>query len=227
MLVNGLRALLICAALIATGTAPLVGQSSSTLSPREIDEAIDWGLTGRAAPYLLHGAAETAGKVGSEIDGAIYTPFLRVALAAKAARDAGGTFAQADVSPSLIKPLAYVAFRWYCCDPSHGDDLASFHPLTPFNYRIATPGERWLSRMPWQIKSTPQWISRDISLLASFGGQLPYADVVLIAAYPMDGFVASQDFVIYVELASTKVPLGVNKIIHVSRVPLEDLKRLR
>src|ERR1700737_1758941 len=78
-----------CAVLSAP---PLFAQASDTLTPKDIDEAITWGMDGVPSPYLLHHDGPP-GKVNPAIVAAIYTPFLRVALAAKAALSAGRDFA--------------------------------------------------------------------------------------------------------------------------------------
>ncbi len=58
----------------------LVAQPSPTLTPKDINEAIQWGLTGDPSPYLLHHEDGQPGSgVNSVIVGATYTPFLRVA----------------------------------------------------------------------------------------------------------------------------------------------------
>jgi len=216
-------AIVVAYALLA---GPVRADSVGTLTSTEIDEAIEWGVNGDPEPYLLHHAGQP-GRVNPVIVGAVYTPFLRVALAAKAARQAGRTFAQSDVSQSLIEPLAYVALRWYCCDRDRNDP-ASFDPFMPFDYKIATPGDR-VVRAPYGLRVTasPVWIKRDISILASFGGDLPYRDVVLVAAYPISVLSTACDFVIYRELPSRTFPGERDNELRIGRVTLEDLTRWR
>jgi hypothetical protein len=185
----------ICTALCAI---PLVAQPFGNLTPEDIDAAIKWGTQGSPTAYLLHHRRPDPAKVNPVVVGAVYTPFLRVALAAKAAQQKGHSFAASDIPSSLIEPVAYVAVRWYCCvDRDHGDDLASWHPLVPFDYKIAVPGKD-----PFTSKLnlvTPLWVSGDLSILSNFGAELPFQDVVLIAAYPMSALKADMDIVIYRE----------------------------
>jgi len=132
-------------------SAPLVAQPSPTLTPKDIDEAIQWGLTSAPSPYLLHHEDGRPGSgVNSVIVGAIYTPFLRVALAAKAARDKREDFTSADVQGPWIEPVVYVAFRWYCCvDADHGNEPATWDPSKPpVDYKIAVPGDKWSAAIP-------------------------------------------------------------------------------
>jgi hypothetical protein len=210
-----------CALLFA---APLLAQSSGTPTTKDINEAIEWGTHGDPAPYLLHHLGQP-GKVNPVIVGAVYTSFLRVALAAKLASQAGRSFTQSDVQPSLIEPVAYVALRWYCCDRNHGADLASFNPLTPFDYKIAVPGDRALrARSGLRVTSPPLWIRRDVSVLASFGGDLSYRDVVLVTAYPMSVLSTGHDFVIYREDPATHS--GWREV-RIGRVTPDDLTHWR
>jgi hypothetical protein len=206
---------------------PLVGQPSPTLTPKDVNEAIEWGLTSNPSPYLLHHEDGRPGTgVNSVIVGAIYTPFLRVALAAKAARDKREDFTPADVKAAWIEPVVYVAFRWYCCvDRDHGNDLAAWDPSKPpVDYEIAVPGDRVLGG---RVTASPLWVRHDISLLASFGGDPPYRDVVLIAAYPMSALSTSPDFVIYREWPSATSPTGKDRGMIVGRVTPGDLTRWR
>ncbi len=223
---NCALACLACAALLAT---PLVARRFSLLTQKDIDEAIEWGMQGDPAPYLLHHEGHP-GRINTVIVGVIYTPFLRVALAAKAARNAGRTFAPSDVTPKLVEPVIYVAFRWYCCvDPDYGTDRATWDPSKPpLDYKIAVPGDGVLRGKPrLRVTGWPLWIGRDLSLLSSFGGgDLPYPDVVLIAGYPIDVLSASPDFVIYRKLASPPWPMESTGI-EVGRVTAEDLKHWR
>jgi hypothetical protein len=217
---------LACIACAVLFSRLLSAQPSDTLTPKDIDQAIEWGTQGNPSPYLLHHQGPP-GKVNPVIVGAIYTPFLRVALAAKVAREAGRTFTQNDVLPSLIEPVAYVAFRWYCCDRDR-PDAAGFDPWTPFDYQIAVPGDRVLRLIPGlRVAASPVWIRRDISLLESFGGDLPYRDVVLVAAYPMRVLSTTCDFVIYRDLPSQTGLQGRDTDVRIGRVTPEDLTRWR
>lgn len=170
----------------------LGAQTSPSLSSTLIADAIELGTYGEPAPYLLrHAGGRTPNSV---IVGAIYTPYVRVALAARAARAAGRTFAEADVTPQLIEPVFYVAYRWYCCDVEQNRD--TFNPFASFDYKLArVPSPATPSNL--HQASPPLWIRRGVSTLASFGGKLPYNDVVLVAAYPLNLLTTDHDLVIY------------------------------
>lgn len=155
---------------------------------------------------------------------------MRVALAAKAARDKRERFTPADVKDAWIEPVVYVALRWYCCiDPDHGNDLAAWDPSKPpVDYKIAVPGDRVTrSNARLRVTAVPSWVTHDMSLLANFGGALPYSDVVLIAAYPVGALSTSPDSVIYREWSSVTFPSGKDLGMVVCRVPPNDLAHWR
>jgi hypothetical protein len=198
------RALVGCAlaaAIALMPARPLGAQLTATLSPQDVRAAIAWGNSGEAAPYPLHHRSPDPAKVNPVIVGVIYTPFVRVALAAKQAHDAFRDFGEQDVTPSIVEPLAYVALRWYCCDPDHGHDLEHFHPLVPFDYKVAVAGQDRFTesylRLDGMQLLPPAWVKRAAAMRSRLGGSLPYDDIVLVAAYPMANISAGTDFVIY------------------------------
>jgi hypothetical protein len=206
---------LACVVLFA---APIATLPLSTLTGKDIDEAIRWGVTGSPTPYVLHHEDGRPGiGVSPGFVGAVYTPFLRVALGAKAARDRGDEFTRADVKAAWIEPVVYVAFRWNCCEE-----------LPPVDFKIAVPGDNVLranSRL--RVTTRPLWITQELSLLASFGGESPYSDTVLVAAYPISALSASPDFVIYREWPSARVSAGKDTALIAGRVTPDDLRRWR
>jgi hypothetical protein len=224
---------------------PLLGpQSGSQLSPpptwvpsersramtsKDVEAAIQWGMQGDPSPYLLHISIQPGGGTSSAVVGAVYTPFLRVALAARLAREKHQEFAVSDVQPDWVEPVVYVAFRWYCCiDPEHGSDHTTWNPFaSPTDYVIAVPGDPVLRPMPSiRVTASPLWIRDDPSLLTSFGGDPPYPDLVLIAGYPMDVLSTSSDFVIYRRWRiATDTAEYVGML--VGRVTSDDLTRWR
>jgi hypothetical protein len=180
----------------------LDAQAPSSLTPEVIAEAIELGTYGDPRPYLLrHADGRTPNPV---IVGAIYTPYLRVALAAKAARTAGRSFGPDDVARDLVRPVFYVAFRWYCCDTDR-PDKESFNPFVPFDYKVArvrAAGAYPLTSRNLQDATPPVWTRRDVSFLSAFGGSLPYDDVVLVVAYPMSALTTDHDLVIYRDVST-------------------------
>jgi hypothetical protein len=193
----------LAAAIALLPARPLRAQLTATLSPDDVRAAIVWGTSGEPAPYPLHHRSADPAKENPVIVGVVYTPFVRVALAAKQAHDAFRDFSNDDLTPSMIEPLAYVALRWYCCDPDHGQDLDRFHPFSPFDYKVAVAGHDRFSESYLRLAGLkllpPVWVKRATSLRSRLGGSLPYPDIVLVAAYPIADISAGTDFIIYRE----------------------------
>jgi len=179
---------------------PVRAQLTATLSPQDLRAAIAWGNSGEPAPYPLHHRSYDPAKQNSVIVGVVYTPFVRVALAAKQAHSAFRDFSEEDLTPSVVEPLAYVALRWYCCDPDHGQDLEHFHPLSPFDYKVAISGQDRFTESYLRLNGLkilrPVWVKRATAMARDLGS-LPYPDIVLVAAYPIADVSAGTDIVIY------------------------------
>jgi hypothetical protein len=84
---------------VLSGPTSVAGQER-TLTSSDIDEAIRWGEDGNPSPYLLH-HAQTEGTTNDGVVGVVYTPFMRVALLAKAVHDHGGQLTPEDIPPSV------------------------------------------------------------------------------------------------------------------------------
>lgn len=203
---------------------PLAAQPAGMLTPSDIAAAIELGMKGEPTPYLLH-YDRSAAKYNPPIVAAVYTPFLRVAFAANASRKAGRRFTPNDVPHSLLEPIAYVAFRWYCCDVDRATNFVGFDSATTFPYKIAVPGDRLLGApaRPWMTTARPLWVTRDMAALASFGAEVPYPDVVLIAAYPLSALSDKYVFVSYREWPSPRDSRKNDYELRVGRVTRDDL----
>jgi hypothetical protein len=227
MRLHGLATLFVIGSILS---APLTAQPRTTLTPHDITEAIQWGERGDPAPYLLHNAQQP-GTTNPGVVGVVYTPFVRVALAAKAAQAEGRLLNAEDVPARLVEPVAYIAFRWYCCDHVHGEEPLTFNPYgEPFDYRIAVPNDsvRFPWPRPWRVMTTPLWLTRDLSVLTRFGaGDLPYHDIVLVAGYPMDALVDNTDYIIYRTWPSPNDPRAFAKEVRAARILAADLARWR
>ena len=202
------------------GVTRVTGQAR-TPTAVDIEEAIRWGETGTPSPYLLH-HAQYQGTTDDVVVGAVYTPFVRVALAAHAAHDKGERLDPENIPEWVVEPVVYIAFRWYCCDGDHGD-MASYHPLEPFDYALAVPGRPAGLR---NIAAPPLWVERDLSLLNAFGG-VPYSDVVLLAGYPLPALSQPGDFVIYRNVPNPANPQYPGTLMEIGRVTASDVRDWR
>jgi hypothetical protein len=215
-------AALFVAIMLGAITASRLVAQERTLTAADVDDAIRLGETGQPAPYLLHNK-QREDTVNNGVMAVVYTPFVRVALAAKVAWDEGRHLEKDNISPALLEPVAYVAFRWYCCvDSDHGDRW-NWHPRTPpFDYDVATPA----SARGWGVIARPLWVRRDLSLLDEIGG-IPYDDIVLIAGYPMSVLSQPSDFGIYRSWPSPIDPRHQDTGMIVGRVTAADVRGWR
>ena len=124
------------AVLLATVTTSTLSQGRApALSTREIESALRWARDGEPSPYLVHHAQ---GPDGSNriVVGAVYTPSIRVALAARLYLNQGKELTAAEVPSSLVLPEAWVAVRWY----TEHCQLAATWPNVEIVPRNAFPG---------------------------------------------------------------------------------------
>ncbi len=102
----------IVAAVLLTGTSIRSTQSEALtpqMSAAEIAAAIQDGQSKKELkPYRIGRRAKLIRSAMAFELGQAYTPYLRIALAARAARDAYKTFTEADVTPDMTEPLVYV-----------------------------------------------------------------------------------------------------------------------
>ncbi len=186
------------AALIAMAGVKGAATIPPALSAADLHDAIRLGETGAPEPYLLHHLS-TSERQNPVLVGAVYTPFIRVALAARTAQLAGQRFEIEDVTRELASPVVYVALRWYCCDSVHGDDPSNWNPLQPpTDYQIADDRDPLLAQSigRGRLPHAPLRIERGSSLLQPFG-PLPFDDIVLVAVYPLTEFATPAHFVIF------------------------------
>jgi hypothetical protein len=192
-------------AVLACLGASIVDQASPTLEAvpaamtrAAVEEAIAFGATHEPEPYLLRHAGRDDNPV---VVAAVYTPFLRVAFLSHAASQRGERLDPAAISPALTEPHAYLAFRWYCCDPPDALDLAGVKPqvlmLPAPALSVAQPTGRMGLLKMLESGVRPAWLTDGGGVLRSFGAAAPFDDITLVAAYPLDTLRALRTFVVY------------------------------
>ena len=169
---------------------------SFALTPQAIREAIHAGAMGRSEPYALRHIGSPDNPV---VVGVVYTPFVRVALLSRLAAEAGALLRQEDIDPHWLEPVVYVAFRWYCCDNEwKRDDTGGIPPfVVPENIRVGLLPDHEQGFQPHR-EVHPIWSRKGSELLTAFG-PLPYEDIAVVAAFPLEAIRANQRFVIYRE----------------------------
>ena len=118
--------------------------------------------------------------------GAVYTPFIRAALLARQATDAGRAFGPADISAAVQDSLTYVAAL-----PWERTDVTGPDRLVDTVYVIVTPPG---STDRAQIVQ-PVWVKTDTSQLRKIlGPSVP--ERAMLAAFAPDAIQAGREFVI-------------------------------
>ncbi len=212
---------LVFAAFISAGGVPISPHGHSSpippvpqaagLSERDIRDAMDWGLgaiasRGKPEPYML-GAypgthpRSTLGAIGTlplKQHAAVFTPFLRIALAARSAADAHRAFARQDVTPEMADPLLWVAA--FAFDPFPGSSRPTGDRLLDINDVIIAPGGGASSTTavifepPESRAARVTWKDSDFRRLRKVLGLNVSARGVL-AAFPREAFKPGRDLV--------------------------------
>jgi len=164
---------------------------SRALSRAEIQEAIDFGLSGDPQPYLLRHVRDRNGGTNDVVVAAVFTPFLRVAFAARSAHEKGRLFAPDDVPGWLVAPEILLAVRWYMgaqCE----FDAAMTEPLV-----TAVP--RGTQSIPARVVSgwRPLRVYPGASVLRRYGIHLAFTDVAVVVSYPIEFIRDDVDFLIF------------------------------
>jgi hypothetical protein len=200
--------------LLAVQMAVLIGPTGrqlDRLSEQEVVQAIQFGLDHPIGPYEL--------RANGYVAALLYTPFVRIAMAAHTGRTRGVTFGSADVPDAWRERVVYVAMRWFPHDPGESGGVEADTQdvsvtLVPSGY---LPG--YVDRVD------PIWLSHDPALLAPFGVTVPYPDVVAIAAFPMAALRADHDVIAFRRTVTDTGQRGGHY--RLARIAASDISALR
>ena len=171
------------------------------LTSQEIREAIEYGEADNPQPYLLrHAPPAGLNTENPTVVAAVYTPFLRVAIASNAAGQHGRVLSMSDVKAAWLEPLVYVVARKRF-GSTEADDLSPtqirFIPPTSERspaLRLATP---LLFRQESKVSVGPIWEDSAAVVLGELGADVPFEDADAVAAFPITTLVPNGIFVIY------------------------------
>lgn len=157
------------------GATPGVEAQPTALDSVLIQQAIDWGRSEEPAPYrIFHAPGEGR---NPHVVGLVYTPFLRVALAARAAQEAGHALDASSLPAWLVAPMVHIAVRWYTDCELTGDAIG------PAVEVVSSDAKLSLVRGPGGIPPTSVLAPQ---VLAQFRQDLPFTDITHVVAYPID-----------------------------------------
>jgi len=183
------------------GSTIVFTQAAPALSPDDLKAAIEAAkVPPPPAPYVLKGASKPVTRnapldpeVAKTLDpnkiltfGAVYTPFIRAAILARKAADAGRPFGLTDIPSEIQDSLTYVAaLPWERTDVTGPDRLVDtiFVIVTP-------PGSTDRAQIV-----QPVWVKTETNFLRNIlGPTVP--ERAMLAAFSRDAIQAGKDFVI-------------------------------
>ena len=215
---------LVALALSINGVDALGGGrvSSGPLSDADIRDAVELGMFGDVRPYELH-----------ETDvGFVYTPFLRVAFAVKAALLQGRVLSDSEVRSVAMERSVYIAFTLECCPPEGGAagdsvEIRATWVLPPPSRSSLSVEEAGKVGFWWLRGSPPLWLRLGAEALTDFGAEPPKANIVAVAGFPLTSLRTDHVFVIYRTWPARGTPGPLNGMIEHGRILPEDLERWR
>jgi hypothetical protein len=186
---------------LGLGAAAAFAQATPGLSPAEVKAAIDAAKApAPPAPYVLKGASKPVTRnqpldpeVAKTLDpnkiltfGAIYTPFIRAAILARKAADAGKPFSAADIPAEIQDSLTYVAaLPWERTGITGPDRL-----VDPIFVILTPPGSTDRAQIV-----QPVWVKPDTTQLRNIlGPSVP--ERAMLAAFAPGALQAGKEIVI-------------------------------
>jgi hypothetical protein len=196
---------------------------------KDIQDAIAWGLAARGdqlapEPYVLHSdisamfdyyeraPESTLGAIGTQAvkqRAAILTPFVRIALAARAAADAHKPFTRADVTPEMADSLVWVAaFAHDPCPGSAGPTADRLVDIRDVVVAYVSDDRREEIFEHLRLLSPPvaaTWKEPSLDRIA----RVLHTKVTakgMLAAFPRDAFAAERDLILW--FAPSNIPAG-------------------
>lgn len=232
------------AAAVATASVAALSAQGRTgaLGTSEIQAAIDFGLTSKSAPqpYVMRYAApeppnrSTAfgDQVGKGAAAAVYTPFIRIAMAADAARFRGQILTPETVPSALAAAVVHIAVSAAGLGGCSLDQQVPL-PTVVFvpngtSYWFPGSGYRDLTLnaqlLPEKVIH-PTNVSAGSSKLKEFDAPSPPLNVEAVAEFPIDVLRPKLDFLI-MKWVDSKFE-GPDGCLRRGRIPTADFAKLR
>ena len=195
----------------------LTARAERGLDRRQVEDAIARGREGEPAAYLLHRVVSADGQPPViEPAGVVYTPFLRVAWAAHVRQSSGRPLGVDEVPGWMTAPVFYVALRTPAASPT-ADLGAPALAIVP-----ADTATCCAEPQPTLVR--PLWMTDDPAVIARFGAPVPFSDLGVIAAYPIEVLRPGLDFVAFYRADG---PAGPSSVEMRGRLEPSDLEQWR
>jgi len=180
----------------------LLNRPRENLHRIQVQAAIAWGREGEPRSYVLHRVSSSSDpSTALEPAGVVYTPSLRIAWAAHARQASGRPLTVDDVPPWMAAPVVYVALRTPTV--AYAGDLG-----TP-SVAVVPADTATCCLEPQPTLLRPLWTSDNPTLIARFGATVPFDDLGVIAAYPIEVLRRGLDFVAFYRVDGRDGPASV------------------
>lgn len=165
-------------------------RTEASLDREGIQAAIARGQDGEPESYVLRQIRSAGDRRSTAATaGLVYTPYLRIAWAAHTRQQVGRPLTVDDVPGWMTAPVVYVALRRPETDG--GDELG-----VP-SLAVLPRGSASCCQLPQPTLIRPIWVTPDVAPIVRFGAPLPFTDLGVVAAYPLDALQADLDIVAY------------------------------
>ena len=173
-------------------------------------DPVAFGETHEVQPYELW--------EHTRLNGVVYTPFIRVAMAARAAAKRGTTLDASTLATLLSDPSVYVVMRW----SSEDEQRARGHaPNAQLVLRVGIMPEGYPEVKPWLVE--PLWVTRDLSVLERFGAPSPFTDGAVVAAFPREALKPGSFIMAYVKVPEGPLQVGQHTPLRGAPITEKDL----
>ena len=184
----GTMTIVLSAQLVLSGqshTAAHRFPASADLDGTLIQEAIAWGENAKPEPYLLYPEHRQHAWI------AVYTPFVRVALAAHTAKQRGSRISPSELPNWIVERVVHVVVR-----PAEAQVMSArrLYPEDPplWETPITEIGLEQRGRAPFLAFIAPKWITRDLLYLNDLGGP-PFTNAVAAAGFAPESLTSEVD----------------------------------
>ena len=165
-----------CAFLLGTAELKLLNDEPyrfGEISQSDIEQAIKWGAEGEPEPYplVLH----------NTITGAVYTPFVRIALASYNERRSGRQLTPDKLPAWLTEPLIYFAIKWV---PSRDEPPPQDAQMVLVKSGMLPVNDSAVHALR---------VSNDVATLTRFGVKPPFPGGMIIGVFPSSAVAAGHD----------------------------------
>ena len=167
----------LCCVGLATVCSPIAVQlHDESVDSAIIKSALDFGRQDNPVPYKLPMTLNSSGDAG-----AVYTPFVRIAMFSKSSRLQGRRLTAADLPNEVTRPIIYIAVHWYCLN----FDCSLPETTVPIGVRLTPRDPCYCAPSVVHPGSIlPLWVTRNVGVLEAFGAK-PGKLAVAVAAFPV------------------------------------------